>query len=253
MSARYDFSRWDGSQGWGEVDPDDLLAEIADDLLSGVDLNDALRRLMRSGTRTRDGQRIMGVRELIERMRKRREELLDQGSPNAEADRISKALDEVVDQERAAIDQFERDAADSGDERRVQVTSDVATERRMSLALLPGDLAGKLQGLAHHHFVSSDARERLEELMNELRHQVTQTYFEGMSEALGSADPEQMARLRSAIDALNTMLEQRASGDDLNPTFAQFMDHYGDMFPGNPASLEQLVEQLAERMAAAEA
>jgi uncharacterized protein with von Willebrand factor type A (vWA) domain len=253
VTARYDYSDWDGTQEWGDLDPDDLLAELTDDLLSGGDLNDALRRLMRSGMRTRDGERIMGMREMIERMRRRREELLKQGSPNAEMDRISKALDEVVQQERAGIDQMEQEAKSSGDERRAQVTSDVATERRMSLDLLPEDLAGKVQGLQHHEFVSSEARERFEELMEELRQQVAEMYFEGMSEALSSTDPEQMARMRSAMDALNTMLEQRARGEELNPSFEQFMEQYGDMFPGNPQTLDELLEQLAERMAAAEA
>jgi len=253
VTARYDFTDWDGTQEWGDLDPDDLLAELTDDLLSGGDLNDALRRLMRSGMRTRDGERIMGMREMIERMRKRREELLKQGSPNAEMDRIAKALDEVVDQERTAIDHLEQEAKESGDERRAEVTSDVATERRMSLDLLPQDLAGKVQGLQHHDFVSSEARERFEELMEELRQEVADTYFKGMSEALSAADPEQLARMRAAMDALNTMLEQRARGEELDPTFEQFMENYGDMFPGNPANLDELLEQLAERMAAAEA
>ena len=253
MTARYDFSDWDGTQEWGDLDPDDLLAEITDDLLSGGDLIDALRRLMRSGMRTRDGERIMGMRELIERMRRRREELLKEGSPNAEMERIRQALEEVVGEERSAIDQLEQEAKDSGDDRRAQVTSDVATERRMSLDLLPEDLAGKVQGLQHHDFVSSEARQSFEELMEELRQQVAQQYFEGMSEALSSADPEQLARMRSAIDALNTMLEQRARGEELNPSFEQFMEQYGDLFPGNPSNLDELLEQLAERMAAAEA
>jgi uncharacterized protein with von Willebrand factor type A (vWA) domain len=253
MTARYDYSDWDGTQEWGDLDPDDLLAELTDDLLSGGDLNDALRRLMRSGMRTRDGERIMGMREMIERMRKRREELLKQGSPNAEMDRIAKALDEVVGQERAAIDQLEQEAKDSGDERRAEVTADVATERRMSLDLLPEDLAGKVQGLQHHDFVSSEARERFEELMEELRQEVADAYFKGMSEALSTTDPEQMARMRAAMDALNTMLEQRARGEELDPTFENFMESYGDMFPGNPSTLDELLEQLAERMAAAEA
>jgi uncharacterized protein with von Willebrand factor type A (vWA) domain len=253
VTARYDFSNWDGSQEWGDLDPDDLLAEITDDLLSGGDLNDALRRLMRAGMRTRNGERIMGMRELIERMRRRREELLKEGSPNAEMERIRRALDDVVAEERSGIDQLEQEARESGDERREQVTSDVAAERRMSLDLLPEDLAGKVQGLQHHDFVSSEAREHFEALMEELRQQVAQQYFEGMSEALSSADPEQMARMRSAIDALNTMLEQRARGEELNPSFEQFMEQFGDLFPGNPQNLDELLEQLAERMAAAEA
>ena len=45
MTARYDYRDWDGTQEWGDLDPDDLLAELTDDLLSGGDLNDALRSM----------------------------------------------------------------------------------------------------------------------------------------------------------------------------------------------------------------
>jgi len=59
--------------------------------------------------------------------------------------------------------------------------------------------------------------------------------------------------MRDAYDALNQMLEQRERGDDLDPSFEQFMEQFGDMFPGNPSTLDELLEQLAERMAAAQA
>ena len=60
--------------------------------------------------------------------------------------------------------------------------------------------------------------------------------------------------MRDAYDALNKMLEQqRERGDDLDPSFEEFMAQYGDMFPGNPQTLDELLEQLAERMAAAQA
>ena len=49
------------------------------------------------------------------------------------------------------------------------------------------------------------------------------------------------------------MLEQRERGEELDPSFEQFMEQYGDMFPGNPQTLDELLEQLAERMAAAQA
>ena len=65
--------------------------------------------------------------------------------------------------------------------------------------------------------------------------------------------PEQMARMRDAYDALNQMLEQRERGEELDPSFEQFMEQFGDMFPGNPSTLDELLEQLAERMAAAQA
>ena len=49
MSARYDYSEWDGTQEFTDLDPDDLLAGLTDDLLAGGDLDDALRRALRTG------------------------------------------------------------------------------------------------------------------------------------------------------------------------------------------------------------
>jgi len=253
VTARYDYRRWDGTQEFDDLDPDDLLAELTDDLLAGGDLDDALRRLLNAGMRTSQGERVMGLRELIERMRKRRSELLEHGDPGGELSRISRALDEVVAEERAAIDQLEADAVASGDDRRQQVTADVATERRMALDLLPENLAGKIQGLQHYEFVSSEARQHFEDLLDELRREVTNTYFEGMSQALRSPDPQQLQRMREALDALNRMLEQRERGEALDPSFEEFMARFGDLFPGDPRSLDELLEQLAQRMAAAEA
>jgi uncharacterized protein with von Willebrand factor type A (vWA) domain len=252
MSARYDYRRWDGTQEYGDLDPDDLLAGLTDDLLSGGDLNDALRRLLRSGMRLPDGERVAGLRDLLEQLRRRRSEMLAEGDPDGRLARIAEALDDIVTEERAAVDELEEEARSSGDERRQQVTNDVAAERRMALDLQPDDVAGRVQALQHYDFVSSEARERFEELLEELRREIVDTYVEGASEALGNMSPEQLQHMREAFDALNKMLEQRERGEPLDPSFEDFMERFGDMFPG-ATSLDELLEQLAQRMAAAEA
>src|ERR1700691_3917926 len=253
MSARYDYSEWDGTQEFIDLDPDDLLAGLTDDLLAGGDLDDALRRLLRSGMRTADGEQMAGLRDLLEQLRRRRAELLAEGDPDGRMAEIAAQLDEIEAEERAAIDELVEDATSSGDERRAEVTNDVATERRMALDLQRGDPGGGIQSLQHYDFVSSEARQQFEDLVEELRREMADTFFEGASESLSSMSPEQMARMRDAYDALNQMLEQRERGDDLDPSFEQFMEQFGDMFPGNPSSLDELLEQLAERMAAAQA
>jgi uncharacterized protein with von Willebrand factor type A (vWA) domain len=246
MTVRY--SRWDGTQESTVVDPDELLAEITDDLLAGGDFDDALRRLLRAGMRTADGREIQGTRELLERLRRRRAELREAGDPGGEVGRIADALRDIVDTERAAIDQLAEEARASGDERRRQVTEDVAAEQRIALDLLPEDLPGRVRALQEHEFVSSEARERFEQLLEELRQEVVDTYMKGLS----SLDEAQLAHLRDAYDALNRMLEQRERGEELDPGFEDFMEKYGDLFP-RARSLDELLEQLAERMAAAEA
>jgi uncharacterized protein with von Willebrand factor type A (vWA) domain len=253
VTARYDYSGWDGTQEFTDLDVDDLLAGLTDDLLAGGDLDDALRRMLRSGMRTADGEQIPGLRDLLEQLRRRRAELLAEGDPDGRMAEIAAQLDEIEAEERAAIDELVEDAASSGDERRAEVTNDVATERRMALDLQPGDPAGRIQSLQNYDFVSSEARQQFEDLVEELRREMADTFFQGASESLSSMSSEQMARMRDAYDALNQMLEQRERGDDLDPSFEQFMEQYGDMFPGNPSTLDELLEQLAERMAAAQA
>jgi uncharacterized protein with von Willebrand factor type A (vWA) domain len=253
MSARYDYSEWDGTQAFTDLDPDDLLAGLTDDLLAGGDLDDALRRMLRSGMRTADGEQIAGLRDLLEQLRRRRAEMLAEGDPDGRMAELTARLDEIEQDERAAIDELVDEAKSSGDDRRAEVTDDVATERRMALDLQPDDPAGRISSLQHYDFVSSEARERFEELLDELRREMADTFFEGASDALSNMSPEQMARMRDAYDALNQMLEQRERGDELDPSFEEFMAQYGDMFPGNPQTLDELLEQLAERMAAAQA
>jgi uncharacterized protein with von Willebrand factor type A (vWA) domain len=253
VTARYDYSEWDGTQDFIDLDPDDLLAGLTDDLLAGGDLDDALRRLLRSGMRTADGEQIPGLRDLLDQLRRRRAEMLAEGDPDGRMAEIGAKLDEIESDERAAIDDLEDEARTSGDERRAEVTGDVATERRMALDLQPGDPGGRIQSLQHYDFVSSEARERFEELVEELRREMADTFFEGASDALSNMSPESMARMRDAYDALNQMLEQREAGEEIDPSFEEFMEQYGDMFPGNPESLDELLAQLAERMAAAQA
>ncbi len=252
MTARYDYSAWDGTQEVGALDPDELLASLTDELLAGGDLDAALRRLLRTGMRTEDGDRVLGLREMLDRLRRRRAELLSQGDPDGRLARVSRALDEVVGAERAAVDALEEEAHRSGDERRADVTAEVAAERRIALDLLPDDVAGKVRELQRYEFVSAEARQRFDELVEELRAEVADTYFRGMADAVRQADPGQLARLRDAFDRLNRMIEQRERGAPLDPSFEEFMAEFGDLFPA-AGSLDELLEQLAQRMAAAEA
>jgi uncharacterized protein with von Willebrand factor type A (vWA) domain len=119
--------------------------------------------------------------------------------------------------------------------------------------LLPDDLAGKVRALGGYSFVSSEARERFEELTERLRQEVVQSYLDQAAGAISGMGPEERDRLRRAIDGLNTMVEQRAANEPLDPSFEQFMSEFGDFFPGDPQSLEELLEQLAQRMAATSA
>jgi len=253
MTWRYDYRRWDGSQVSAADDADAVLSQLTDDLLANGDLQEALQRMLNRGWQTPDGDQVRGLRDLLDQLRAEREDLLEQGDLGGAYGEIAQELQDVLRQERLGIEHLESDARDSGDQRRQEVTDQVATERRMQLDLLPNDLAGQVRSLQQYEFVSSEAREHFEELMERLREEVAKTYFDQMSDALANPDPAQLEHMRQAFDALNRMMEQREAGDPIDPTFESFMEEYGDLFPGDPKDLDELLEQLAARMAAAQA
>jgi uncharacterized protein with von Willebrand factor type A (vWA) domain len=163
---------------------------------------------------------------------------------------VARRLREIVDQERDGIDNLVAEARASGDQRRTEITEEVATERRMALDLLPPDLAGQVQSLQEYEWTSSEARQAFDELMDELRSQLMQSYFNQMSSAMSDMSPESIQRMKDMFNELNRMLEARAAGEDTDRMFADFMERFGDMFPGNPQTLDELLEQMARQMAA---
>ncbi|MGH2931005.1 MAG: hypothetical protein ACRDL8_22560, partial [Solirubrobacteraceae bacterium] len=248
--ARFRYSRWDGTQVGFEFDADDVFGELTDELLYHGDLNQALQRLLQRGFRDRNGERIAGMRELLERLRQRRRDMLERHDLGGPYEDIAQRLREIVDQERAGIDSVVEQAHESGDRRRAEIADEMAAERRMALDLLPPDLAGQVQSLQQYDWTSTAAREAFEELLEQLRSQLMQSYFQQMSSAMSDVSPESVQRMKDMFDELNRMLETRAAGGDTARMFEEFMDRFGDMFPGNPQSLDELLEQMARQMAA---
>ena len=248
---RVRYSRWDGTQTGFDLDATDIFGEITDDLLYHGDLNAALRRMMQSGFQDANGEQLQGLREMLEKLRQRRREALESHDLGGVYDDIARELREVVDMEREAIDEMAREAAESGDERRQELTDQVAAERHASLDLLSPDLAGMVRDLQGHDFTSSEAQERFDELVERLREQLMQQYVDQMAGAVENMTPEDMSRMKDMFAELNQMLEARQRGEE--PDFDGFMDRYGDFFPENPQNLDELLEVMAQRMAAAQA
>jgi uncharacterized protein with von Willebrand factor type A (vWA) domain len=228
---QFRYSKWDGTQVGFELDADTVLEQITDDLLYHGDLHAALRRLLQSGFRDREGNWIQGVRDLLDKLRSERQERLDRFDLGGVYDEIAQELREVVDTERDALGPDD--------------------PRQMELDMLPGDLAGMVRELQNHEFASAEAGQRFEELVEKLRQQVLESYVNRMSGAVEGMTPEDMGRLKDMMAELNQMLEARAAGRD--PDFEGFMERYGDFFPENPETLDELLEVLARRMAAMQA
>ena len=250
-ARRFRYSPWDGTQVGFELDASDVMSQLTDDLLYHGDLNAALRRMLQEGFEDRNGERIQGLREMLEKLRAERQERLDRFDLGGVFDEIAKELREVVEQERAALDDFAREATESGDDRRADLTNQVAAERNMQLEMLPNDLAGQVKSLQNYDFTSSEAQDRFDQLVDRLREQLMQQAVDQMTGEMGAMTPEDMARMKDMLAGLNEMLAQRAAGEE--PDFGAFMEEFGDFFPENPQSLDELLEVMAGRMAAMQA
>ena len=251
MAARFTYSRWDGTQKGFDLDADALFDELNDDLLYHGDINSALRRLMQQGMNDRNGERMQGLRELMDKLRQERQDRLDRFDLGGVYQEIADELNDIVDEERHAIENATRDAESSGDERRAEAARNSAADRNFRLDMLPNDLAGKVRELSAYDFESREAAQRFEQLMDKLREQLMQQMVDQMSSAVQNMTPEDMARMKDMMAALNEMIERQQRGED--PQFEQFMEQYGDFFPENPQSLDELLQQMAQRMAAMQA
>jgi uncharacterized protein with von Willebrand factor type A (vWA) domain len=251
MPSRFNYSRWDGTQQGFEFDAQSLIDELTDDLVHHGDVNAALRRIMQEGIRNEPGENLMGLREMMQRLRDKRNEIKNRGDLSGVYKEIADELDDLVDEERHAIDQAMREADRSGDERRSALAKESADQRNFRLDMLPQDLAGKISELEHYDFQSQQAQQRFEALLEKLRNQLMQQYLDQASRAVESLTPEEMRRTKDMMAALNEMINRRERGED--PEFEKFMEKFGDFFPENPKSLDELLEIMAKRMANAQA
>ncbi len=251
MARRFVYSRWDGSQRGFYVDADVLMEQITDEVIHHGDVEAALRRIMERGLQTPDGRQMPGLSELRDRIRDRREEIAESGELDGSLAEAARELADILDEERHAIENARDDALRSGDERRAENANAAADERQMRLDLLPDDLAGRMQSLQSYNFESAEASRRFDELSERLRSEMMQQVVDRVSEGMESVTPEDVQRTKEMLAALNEMIAKRDQGED--PGFEKFMDEYGDMFPDDPETLDELLESIARRMAAMQA
>src|SRR4029079_17715832 len=76
--------------------------------------------------------------------------------------------------------------------------------------------------------------------------------FTGMKQALESATDEDRAAINEMLTDLNQLLGKHQRGEDTEQDFADFMDKHGEFFPENPQNVDELIDALAQRAAAAQ-
>ena len=210
----------------------DALDAVGDDVMDGASPAQALRDLLRRGSGA-----LKGLEDLRRQARARARQIRDRGQLDGTLEEVRALLDKAVGEERAAL---------------FPDPDDAARLRERQLDDLPDDTARAVRDLAEYQWVSPQARQTFEELKDLLRREVLDRQFRGMKQALDNPDPALAQRIKDMLADLNRMLDADTRGEHTQQDFEQFMDSYGDLFPDAPANLEELIDSLARRAAAAQ-
>ncbi|HET6938510.1 MAG TPA: VWA domain-containing protein [Nocardioides sp.] len=234
--ARSRYGRYDGGDPLAPpVDISEALDAIGQDVMAGYSPERAMREFLRRG-----GRNQRGLDDLARRVAERRRELLQRHNLDGTLDEIRELLDKAVLEERK---QLARDVEmDDGDR----------ALREMQLENLPPNVAAAVSELSSYDWQSREAREAYEQIKDLLGRELLDQRFAGMKEALENATDEDRAAINEMLSDLNELLEKRGRGEDTQEDFEEFMAKHGDFFPENPQNLDELLDAMAARAAAAQ-
>jgi uncharacterized protein with von Willebrand factor type A (vWA) domain len=205
---------------------------LGESVLGGDDPASALRDLLRRGLSSH-----RGLDDMLRRVRERQRELRRSGRLDGILEQARALLDTAIGQERAEL---------------FPDPSDDARMREAELDSLPSDTAGAIRQLSDYQWRSQAAAQTFEQLKELLKREVLDSQFRGIKEQMSQPDPEGMQRIRDMMSDLTDMIEADARGEHTQEDFDAFMASYGDFFPDAPENLEQLIDSLVRRMAAAQ-
>ena len=217
------------------VDLAEALDAIGQDVMAGYSPERAMREFLRRG-----GRDQRGLDDLARRVAEKRRELTRRHNLDGTLNEVRELLDRAVLEERK---QLARDAMmDDGDR----------AFREMRLDSLPPNTAAAVTELSSYDWQSQEAREAYEQIKDLLGRELLDQRFAGMKQALEGATDEDRAAVNEMLTDLNELLEKHALGEDTAEDFAEFMDKHGDFFPENPQNIDELLDALAQRSAAAQ-
>jgi hypothetical protein len=214
------------------VDLREALEQIGHDVMGGTSPRRALSELLRRGT-----ENMTGADRLAAEANRRRRELLRNNNLDGTLQEIKKLLDEAVLAERKEL---------------ARALDDDARFGELQLDALPASPAKAVQELSNYDWRSAEAREKYDRIKELLGREMLDQRFAGMKQALEGATDEDRQRVTDMLDDLNGLLDKHARGEDTQQDFQDFMDSHGEFFPENPRNVDELLDSLAKRAAAAQ-
>jgi uncharacterized protein with von Willebrand factor type A (vWA) domain len=230
------YRRYDGGDPLAPpVDIAEALDAIGQDVMAGYSPERAMREFLRRG-----GDDQAGLDDLGRRVAERRRELLQRHNLDGTLNEVRELLEKAVLEERK---QLARDALmDDGDR----------AFREMRMQNLPDSPAAAVTELNDYDWQSSEAREAFEQIKDLLGRELLDQRFSGMKQALENATDEDRQAINEMLSDLNELLEKHARGEDTPEDFQEFMAQHGQHFPEDPQDIDELLDAMAQRSAAAQ-
>jgi len=217
------------------VDLGEALEAIGEDVMAGYSPERAMREFLRRG-----GQDQRGLDDLARQVAERRRDMLQRHNLDGTLEQVRELLDKAVLEERK---QLARD---------VEMDDADRAFREMQLDNLPPNPAAAVTELSGYDWQSREAREAYEEIKDLLGRELLDQRFAGMKDALENATEADREAVRAMLSDLNELLEKHRLGEDTPEDFADFMAKHGDFFPENPQDIDELLDAVAQRSAAAQ-
>ncbi|MBQ11753.1 MAG: hypothetical protein CMJ45_09410, partial [Planctomyces sp.] len=99
----YRYSQWDGTQRIFDLDAEELMDRLSEEIMNQGDVNRALREMMRQGFQDRDGQQMPGLRDIMEQLKNRRRQQMQQYNMDSVVDDLKERLEDIIRTERNGI------------------------------------------------------------------------------------------------------------------------------------------------------
>src|SRR2546421_8921608 len=98
------YSGWDGTQQIMPFDADAIMEAISEDVLMHGDVRRALEKLVQQGYKFQSGDRMPGLRDLLERLKQQRQDTLRRNNMDSIIKDIQQRLEKIKQTERDGID-----------------------------------------------------------------------------------------------------------------------------------------------------
>ena len=203
--------------------------------MAGYSPERAMREFLRRG-----GQDRTGLDDLARRVAEKRRELTARHNLDGTLQEVRELL------ERALLNERKQLARD------VELDDADRAFREMQLDQLPSSTAAAVSELAAYDWQSREAREDYERIKDLLGREMLDQRFAGMKQALENATDEDREAINEMLTDLNDLLAKHAQGTDTQEDFEEFMAKHGEFFPENPQNVDELIDALAQRAAAAQ-